>query len=170
MVAFTVAVVAGPGFEIFVETLVPEAHFIAERVAPGHHPSRGLGAALPIIHVVLLERARRAEAPHSGQPERLLDLRRGRLVDVNPRPHLGLVRPARVPNSKSARGSSEHREVREHRTDDRLYSAQTRTEALCHLRSNLFLIGQDLGNGWVGDRVGADPDDRMAIAGRHHYP
>src|SRR5271166_682478 len=87
MVAFAVAVVAGQGSEFVVEALVPEPHFVTEGIAPGDHASSGLGAALPVVHVVLLESAGRAEAPHSGQSNGFLDLRRGRLVDVDPRPH-----------------------------------------------------------------------------------
>src|SRR5215469_7484973 len=170
VVALAVAVIAGQCPELLVEALVPKSHFVAEGVAPGDHAASGLGATLPIVHIVLLESTRGTEAPHSGQPERFLDLRRGHLVDIDPRPHLGLVRPPRVPDPECARRSPEHREIGEYRTDDRFYPAYARPEALRHLRSNLFLIFQDLRHRRVGDRVRADSDNRMAIAGRHHDP
>src|SRR5262245_50228971 len=74
MVALAVAVVAGQRAEIRVEAFVPEAHLVTERVAPGHHASPGLGAALPVVHVVLLEGPRRTEHPHPGQANGFLDL------------------------------------------------------------------------------------------------
>src|SRR5262249_23746135 len=68
VVDFAVAIVPGPGFQIFVEMLVAQAHLVAEEVAPGHRAPSGLGATLPIVHVVLLECAGRAKHPHPGQP------------------------------------------------------------------------------------------------------
>src|ERR1700731_315115 len=118
MVAFTVAVFAGQCAEILIEMLVPQAHLVTERVAPGDDTSSGLSAALPIVHVVLLEGARRAEHPHPGQSNGFLDLGRGRLVGEDPRPDLGLVGPSRVPDAEGARGRPEHRKVGEYRTDD----------------------------------------------------
>src|SRR6516162_2942942 len=111
MVAFTVAVVAGHCPEILVKTLAAEAHLIIERVAAGDHAAPGLGAALPVVHIVLLKGTCRTEGPRSGQPERILDLWGRRLVHVDPRPHLGLVRSAWVPDPEGARGSSKYREI-----------------------------------------------------------
>src|SRR5215469_12648594 len=71
MVDFTVTVVTGPSLQLFVESLVPETHLVTEKTAPGYHTSAGLRAALPIVHVVLLERAGRTEAPHASQSDRL---------------------------------------------------------------------------------------------------
>src|SRR5712671_2480671 len=120
MVALADAVVAGPGVEAFVKALVPHAHLRVDRHASCHDAAAGLGAFLPIVHVVLLERAGGAEAAHAGMPDRLLDLRRCRLVDKDPGPHLGLVRPARLPDAEGARGRAQQREVWEHRADDRV--------------------------------------------------
>src|SRR6516162_2451567 len=80
MVDFAVPIVAGPGFEVVVEALVTEPHFVAQDMAPGDRTASGLGAALPIVHVVLLERAGRTEHPHPGQPDRLFDRGGGGLV------------------------------------------------------------------------------------------
>src|ERR1043166_2792118 len=102
VVAFAVAVIAGPGAERLVKALVPQAHFVIQGLASGDRAARGLGAALPIVHVVLLEGARRAEHPHPGGPDRFLDMRRRRLIGITPGPDLGLIRPARVPHADRA--------------------------------------------------------------------
>src|SRR4051794_1914288 len=109
MIAFAVAVVAGPGAEPLVKMLVAEAHLVAEEIAPCHDAARGLRAALPIVHVVLLKGAGRPEHPHTGEPDGFLDLRRGGLVGEDPGPDLGLVGPPRVPHTKGPRCRAEHR-------------------------------------------------------------
>src|SRR6516225_8878456 len=38
MIAFAVAIVAGQRPQLLVEALVPQAHFVAEVIAPGHPP------------------------------------------------------------------------------------------------------------------------------------
>src|SRR3989442_9651056 len=124
MVALAEAVVTGPGLEILVETLVSQAHLVIQGISARHHPSSGLGTLLPVVHVVLLESPRWAKDPHSGQSNGFLDLRRRGLVHVDPRPHFGLVRPPRVPDTQCARGGSKHREVREDRASDRLDEPQ----------------------------------------------
>src|SRR5260370_25383231 len=103
VVAFAVAVVAGHGAEFLVITLMAEPHLVGDRIAPGDDAAPRQGAALPILHVVLLEGPRRTEHPHRGQPDRLLDLGRRRLVDKAPCPDLGLLRPPRVPHPEGAR-------------------------------------------------------------------
>src|SRR5438132_3795152 len=113
MVAFAVAVIAGQRSEILVEALMPQAHLVTERIAPGDDTSSGLGAALPVVHIVLLEGARRPEHPHPRQPNGLLDLGRGGLVGEDPSPDLGLVGPPRVPDAKRTRRRPQHRKVRE---------------------------------------------------------
>src|ERR1700756_4337076 len=100
MVAFAEAVVAGPCPEILVEMLVSEPHLVTQKSASGRHAPPGLSAALPIVHVVLLEGARGAKHPHAGQPNRFFDFCRGRLVGIDPGPDLGLVRSARVPDAE----------------------------------------------------------------------
>src|SRR5438067_12550261 len=84
MVALADAPVAGPGVEAGVEPLMPHAHLRVDRHAPRHDAAAGLGAFLPIVHVVLFESAGRAEAAHPGETDRLLDLGRRRLVDEHP--------------------------------------------------------------------------------------
>src|ERR1700730_12825857 len=91
VVAFAVAVVAGHGAERRVIVLVAEPHLVGDRIAPGDDAAAGQGAALPVVHVVLLEGAGRAEHPDAGQPDGLLDLGRRRLVDKATGPDLGLV-------------------------------------------------------------------------------
>src|SRR5205085_2117636 len=138
MVALAVAVVARPGLQIGVEALVSEAHLVIQSLAPGNGAACRLGAALPVIHVVLLEGPRRAEHPNSGDPDRLLDMRRRRLVGIAPRPDLGLIRSARVPDPEGARGRPQHREVREYRAGDWLDPAEARAEPLRHFGRDLF--------------------------------
>src|SRR4030088_2738868 len=120
MGAFAVAMVA-------VEALAAEAHLVIEGLAPGDRAAGRLGAALPIVHVVLLEGAGRTEHPYPGHPDRLLDMRRRRLVGIAPRPDLGLVGPARMPNAEGARSRPQQREIREHRAGDWLHDAEART-------------------------------------------
>src|SRR5580765_3030081 len=55
VVALAHAKLAGPGPELRIEPLVTEAHLRVERHAARHHAAAGLGAFLPIVHVVLLE-------------------------------------------------------------------------------------------------------------------
>src|SRR5215472_11739601 len=98
------AEVADPGLQRVVVALAAEPHLGVESQPPRHRSAAGLGAFLPIVHVVLLERAGRAEAAHPGETDRLLDMRRRGLVDIDPRPHLGLVRTARMPDPERARG------------------------------------------------------------------
>src|SRR5262249_34888303 len=115
MVALAHAEIAGPSVELLVKPLVAKPHLRVERSAARHDTATGARAFLPIVHVVLLKGAGRAEAPHPGEPDRLLDMRRGGLVGVDPRPDLGLVGPARLPDAEGARGGAQHREIWEHR-------------------------------------------------------
>src|SRR5438046_713047 len=94
MIALAHAEIAGPAFETFVEALMPQAHLRIHHHAPRNHAAAGAGAFLPIVHIVLLEGAGRAETAHPGQADRLLDMGRGGLVGVDPGPYLGLVRAA----------------------------------------------------------------------------
>src|SRR5216683_3780567 len=137
MVALAHAKLAGPAAELRVKALVPEAHLRVERHLPGHDAATGAGAFLPIVHVVLLEGAGRAEASHPGQPDRVLDVSRGGLVDEHPRPDLGLVGAARVPDAEGPRGGAQQREVREDGADDRINEARAGAEAVLHFRADL---------------------------------
>src|SRR5437879_7413997 len=76
MVALAHAEIAGPGVETLIEPLVSEPHLRIQEGPPGYHAAAGAGAFLPIVHVVLLEGPGRAEATHSGHPDRFLDVRR----------------------------------------------------------------------------------------------
>src|SRR5271169_709824 len=80
VVALAHAEIAGPAFEIFVEALVPQTHLRVHGHAPRDDATAGAGAFLPIVHVVLLEGAGRAEPADPGQAHRLLDLGRCRPV------------------------------------------------------------------------------------------
>src|SRR6516162_1766616 len=104
------------GLERGVRARAPSA---CSRMLPRHRSPTGPGAFLPVVHLVLLETAGRAEPPNTGQPDRLLDVRRGGLVDVDPRPDLGLVATARMPDAKGARAGAEQGEVGKQGADDR---------------------------------------------------
>src|SRR4051812_19063942 len=80
MVAFAVALVTGPGIQFRIETLVPDAHLVTQRMPACDGAAPGFRAALPIVHVVLLESSRWAEHMHAGQAKGFLDLGRRRLV------------------------------------------------------------------------------------------
>src|SRR6266404_993075 len=103
MIALAHAKVAGPGLEALVKALMAQTHLCIHRHTPRDHAAAGAGAFLPVVHVVLLEGARRAEPAHTGQADRFLDMGRGGLVGVDPGPHLGLVRAPRVPDAKGPR-------------------------------------------------------------------
>src|SRR5712671_2013112 len=107
MVALADAMVAGPGVEARVEVFVTHAHLRVDRHVTCHDPAAGLGAFLPIVHIVLLEGAGRAEAAYPGEADRLLDLGWRGLVDKDPGPHLGLVRSARLPHPEGPRGRAQ---------------------------------------------------------------
>src|SRR4030095_9520053 len=87
VVALAETGITRPGAERRIKALAAEPHLVVDRHAARCDAAAGLGAFLPIVHVVLLEGAGRAETAHAGEPERLLDLARRRLVDEYPRPH-----------------------------------------------------------------------------------
>src|SRR5271163_4000119 len=161
VVALAKAVVAGPRLEIFVITLVPQPHLVAEGMAAGDHTAAGLGAALPVVHVVLLVCPSRAEGSQAGQADRLLDLRRSGLVGVNPRPNFGFVGAAGVPDPQCPRAGAQHRQVWEDRANDGLYDFQARAKPRRHLWANLRLVSQEFGHRRIGNGVGADGGDAV---------
>src|SRR5215469_1397343 len=73
MIAFAVAVVAGPGPEVLVETLMAETHLVTQEIAPGNHTAAGLRTALPVVHIVLLEGASWAKHACSGNAQGFFD-------------------------------------------------------------------------------------------------
>src|SRR6516164_10686800 len=99
MVRLAVPVVTGYGAALGVEFLASEAHLITQRIAPRDDAAPALRAALPIVHVVLLERSAGAKHAGASKPYRLFHLRRRRFVRVNECPALGLVGAARVPHA-----------------------------------------------------------------------
>src|ERR1700746_512172 len=117
MVAFAHTEITGPSVETLVEPLMPQSHLGVDGKLPRHHATTGLRALLPVVHIVLFEGARRAETPYAGQPYRLLDVGRRRLIGIDPRPHRGLFGTPRLPHPEGARGRAQHREIREHLTD-----------------------------------------------------
>src|SRR4051812_33113640 len=128
VVALAETGIARPGAERRIEALAAEPHLVVDRHAARRDPTAGLGAFLPIIHVVLLEGAGRAETAYAGEAERLFDLARGRLVDEYPGPHLGPAGAARLPNPEGPRGAPQQREIREYGGDDRVDQPDARPE------------------------------------------
>src|SRR6516225_9961581 len=124
MIAFAKAGIAGPGAERRIEALVPEPHLIVYRQTPRGNATTGLGAFLPVVHVVLLKGAGRAEAANAGEAERLLDDGGPGLVDKHIRPDFGLVGAARLPHPERARGAAQQREIRKDCADDRVDQAR----------------------------------------------
>src|SRR6516225_8866630 len=84
MIALTHTKIACPSFEALIETLVAQSHLGVHCQTACDGTAAGLGAFLPIVHVVLLERAGRAEAAYSRQPGRLPHRGRRGLVDKHP--------------------------------------------------------------------------------------
>src|SRR5439155_26210283 len=145
MIALAHAEIAGPGFEAFVEPLMPQTHLRVHGHATRDHAAAGAGALLPIVHVVLLECAGRAETANTGKADRFLDMRWGGLVGVDPGPHLGLVGAARMPDAEGERGGAEHREIGKGCADDRVDATRPGSQALIDFRADLLLIFQNLG-------------------------
>src|SRR5215469_7811907 len=167
MVRLTVPVVAGYGSALRVEFFAPEAHLVTQRIAPRDNAAPGLRAALPIVHVVLLERSARAKYAGASEPYGLFHLRRRRLVGVNKCPALGLLGAARMPHADRPRGWPQHREIGEHRSRHRLAEARSRSEALRQIRLDPCLVGQHIGVRHVGDRIGAGHHRAVPVARRH---
>src|SRR5262245_18459181 len=111
MVVLTDTKCAGPGLQGWIKLVMPKAHLRIQGQAPGHHPAAGLGALLPIVHVVLLEGTRRAKTADAGQAQGLFDLGRSGFVSVDPRRDDNLVGSMRVPDAEGAGSGTEHREV-----------------------------------------------------------
>src|SRR6266404_3877584 len=120
--------IARPGAERRIEALATEPHLVVDRHAARRNTTAGLGAFLPVVHVVLLEGAGRAEAAHAGEAERLFDVARSRLVDEYPRPHFGPAGAARLPNAEGPGGAAQQREIREYGGDDRVDQPGARPE------------------------------------------
>src|SRR5215469_1018053 len=62
VVRFAETGLAGNSAKCRIEALVPHPHLVVDRHLPCHDTTAGQGALLPVVHVVLLERARRAES------------------------------------------------------------------------------------------------------------
>src|SRR6266851_4811482 len=154
MVALAKAVVAGPGLEVLVVALMAQPHLHIQRIAPGDDPAAGAGTLLPVVHVILLKGARRAEAPHPSQPHGLLDLGRGRFIHIDPGPELDLVGSPWVPDAERARGRAEERKVGKHRADDGINHTVSETQARLHLQADGLLVGQDGGHRRIRDGFG----------------
>src|SRR4029077_4458433 len=118
MVALAHLEVTGPSLEPVVEPPVPQSYLRVQDGPSRNHAATSARALLPIVHVVLLECAGRAEAPDAGQSDRFLDIWRRRFVGVNPRPDLCLFGPPWMPDAECARRDAQHREIREHRADN----------------------------------------------------
>ena len=80
MVALAHAEVAGPGIEVRVEALMPEPHLHVQEHTPRHRAAAAARAFLPVVRIVLLEGAGRAEPSHARKSDRLFDMRRGGLA------------------------------------------------------------------------------------------
>src|SRR5215472_2587575 len=128
VVAFTVTVIAGDGTEIRLKPLASEPHRIVQRMAPRDDASAGLGAALPIVHVVLLKRAARSEHTGSREADRLLDLGRRRPVCIDEGPAFGLVGTTRMPDAQSTRGRPQDRQIRKDRGSYRIAATDARPQ------------------------------------------
>src|SRR5262245_28256953 len=66
VVALAKAAITGPGAKRGIKAFTPEPHLIVDWQTPRDNATAGLGAFLPIIHVVLLKGAGRAKAANPG--------------------------------------------------------------------------------------------------------
>jgi hypothetical protein len=71
MIAFAKAGIAGPGAKRRVEALVAQPHLIVHRHTSRDGAAAGLGAFLPVVHIVLLERVGRLKARTPANRSRL---------------------------------------------------------------------------------------------------
>src|ERR1700722_6215382 len=168
VIALAHAEIADPSLEAVVKALVTEPHLLVERDPPRHGSAASERAFLPIVHVVLLKRAGWTEAADARQPDRLLDVRRRRLVDIDPRPYLGLVGAARMPDSEGAGGCPKHGEIGKHRPDDRVDQPRTGAETCLDFGPYLLLVIEDLRHRRIANVVRADADQDVPAAWRHH--
>src|SRR5262245_19863524 len=99
-----------PPAQIGISDLLACAHLIIGRETPADHTARRPGHLYPIIHIVLLEHPRGAEAVLRNETHFIFDLRRRRLVNDSPAPDLHLVRPPRLPHANRA-GKPVKREI-----------------------------------------------------------
>src|SRR5207253_4603847 len=74
--------------------------------------ARGMGV-VPVLHVVLLGEAGRTRIANVVLAQEPFDLDRGVPVDQKPAPHLGLMRPAWMPDRDRARLARQQRGIRE---------------------------------------------------------
>src|SRR5262249_45050192 len=138
--------------------------------SPGYDAAASAGAFLPIVHVVLLEGTGRAKPTDASEPDRFLDMRRRGLVGKNPGPNRGLIGAPRLPDAESARGGAQHREIGEHRADNRVDETRSRPETLFELGPDLFFVFEHLGHRRVAHIVRPDADQDMAVARGNHAP
>ena len=86
---------------------MPQPHLVVQHLAAGNGAAAGLGAFLPVVHIILLKSSRRTEPANGGEPDLLFHLRRRGPVGESPRPDLDLARPFGVPDAKGA-GAAPH--------------------------------------------------------------
>src|SRR6516225_6008146 len=170
MIALAHAEIAGPGIEVRVEPLMPEPHLRVQERSSRHRSATGASTFLPVVHIVLLDGTGGAEPPHTGQPDRLLDLRRGGPVDIDPRPDLGLVGATRMPDAEGAGAYAKQGEIGEQGADDRADQSHSGSQALFHLRADLLLVREDLGHRRLGHVVWPDAHNGMAVSGGDDAP
>src|ERR1700736_5491201 len=168
VVALAHAEITGPGVETLVEPLVSQPHLRIQESPPGYDAAASARALLPIVHVILLEGAGRAEAAHAGQPDGFLDVRWRRLVGEDPRPHLGLVGSPRLPHAEGARGGAQHREIGEHRADDRIDQRRSRSQAFFDLGPDLLLVVENFRHWRIADIFRPDANQDVTITRGNH--
>src|SRR6516162_6472678 len=110
MVALAHAEIAGPGIEVWIEALISEPHLRVQKSSPRHRSATGRGCIPASCPCRPARSCRKGQPPHTSQPDRLLDMRRGGLVGIDPRQDLDLVRP-RMPDAKGARTNAQPGEI-----------------------------------------------------------
>src|SRR5262245_9322542 len=100
MIALTHAEVASPALKGLVELLMAQSHLCVQGITPGNHSAARACALLPVVHVVLLKGPCGTEASDTSQSQGFFHLGRGSLIDIDPRPHLDVLRPTWVPDSE----------------------------------------------------------------------
>src|SRR5262245_11748932 len=73
--------VGDPAGKIRIDPLLAHAHLQIAPALPRDVAARGGGALAPVLSILLLEHCTRTEIAERRQPERLLDVGWGRLVD-----------------------------------------------------------------------------------------
>ena len=127
----------------------------------------GVGALLPVIHVVLLQDARRAEGAQAAATDRILHLLRRVPVSEHPSPYLRMEGAPRLPQPEGVGGGPHQPQVGKHVGHDGLARLNPRPQTRLHIGTHPRLVVLDQSIGWVRRVIGMDHLHTMPVLKRH---